>query len=120
MTYEDRVQLFCLKCSILTRELNQQKSRYLVQEQRSDLERYTDELVDSHLAQIDLRIQRDALKMGEFYRMFYAVENDIRQTISTTLDAAHGSGWWEAKVPPAVKDNVKKLRDREETEGVPP
>ena len=58
--------------------------------------------------------------MGDFYRMFYTVENDIRQFIEQTLDDVHGDGWWKDLVPSAVKDNVKKIKEREENEGIPP
>src|SRR4051794_38047042 len=48
------------------------------------------------------------------------LENDIRQLIVETLEAAHGANWWDTKVPQGVKDEAKKNRGREEQAAVSP
>ena len=117
---DSEIELFSLKCAVITRDLHKIMGELSLNDERSELEKYTDVLVEGHLTQIDARILTDAKKMGEFYRIFYALENDIRQLISETMDSSHPSGWWMDHVPPAVKDNVSKNKDREEAEGIPP
>ncbi|AXC50457.1 hypothetical protein DRW48_12900 [Paracoccus suum] len=56
--------------------------------------------------------------MGEFYRMFYSLENDIRELIANTMEELHGPNWWGDKVPQAVRDNVKKNKENEDSEGL--
>ncbi|WP_430463739.1 Swt1 family HEPN domain-containing protein [Tabrizicola sp.] len=102
------------------RDLREHSSYGSGRDNRSELERYTDALVDRHLEQIDPSIQADAQKMGEFYRMFYALENDIRDMIAAAMEAEFGESWWGEKVPSAVRDNVKSNKAKEDKEGIPP
>jgi Swt1-like HEPN len=114
------VELFCLKGAVLFRELRSVLPSGQLVDGRTELERYTDALVDRHLDQIDNSIRSDAHRMGEFYRMFYSLENDIRDLIATTMEDAHGQYWWGNKVPENVRSNVKKNQANEDNEGLPP
>jgi hypothetical protein len=58
--------------------------------------------------------------MSEFYKLFYALENDIRDLIESTLADSKGQDWWDTAVPQMVRENVKKNYDREASEGLPP
>jgi hypothetical protein len=120
MSSEPFIELFCLKSGILTKEVNKELSVFAKRDVRSDLERYTDTLIDRFLLQADPSIRTDAARMGDFYRMFYTLENDIRQFIDLTFKDGHGDGWWEACVPASIKDSVKGIKEREENEGIPP
>lgn len=120
MNSEAYIELFCLKAGLVNRELRTVLGSDTRQDARSDLEKYTDSLIDRFLKQVEPGVRNDAARMGEFYRMFYTVENDIRQFIDQTFEDGHGDGWWDTYVPNAVKDNVKKVREREENEGIPP
>lgn len=114
------LELYMLKCSVITRDLAKVMGELSLIDERSEIERHTDSLVEGHLAQIDQSILIDARKMGEFYRIFYAIENDIRNLIEESMDSAFPSGWWDVHVPQALRDNVNKNKLREENEGIPP
>lgn len=121
MNEDHVVELFCLKGAVLFKDLRSVSAAPRdADDMRTDLEKYTDSLVDRYLGQIDLSIREDAHKMGELYRMFYTLENDIRELISATMDDQFGEGWWGEKVPVDVRSNVKNNKKREETEGIPP
>jgi hypothetical protein len=120
MEQEVLLELYFLKCAVIKRDLSRVLGELSLQDERSEIERHTDVLVEGHLSQIDDSILSDAKKMGEFYRIFYAIENDIRQLIGETMDAAFPDGWWSANTPQAVRDNVEKNKAREESEGIPP
>lgn len=93
MTDQVIVELFCLKGAVMFKDLRAFSSVTPFDDDRTELEKYTDALVDRHLEQIDPSILNDAHKMGEFYRMFYALENDIRDMIATTMEDSCGPSW---------------------------
>ncbi len=47
---------------------------------RSALERETDTLISGYIDQINFEIVSNAERMAEFYKVFFALENDIRVT----------------------------------------
>ncbi len=120
MVSEVVLELYMLKCSVITRDLARVMGELSLRDERSEIERHTDGLVEGHLNQIDYQILSDARKMGEFYPIFYALENDIRQLIGETMDVAYPQGWWTSYTPQAVRENVEKNKQREEAEGIPP
>lgn len=70
-----------------------------------------DEVVDIELFEQD--IVNAAKKMANFYVLYYSFENTIRRLISERLTEKYGLGWWDLKVPGAIKDAVKKKQDDE-------
>lgn len=70
-----------------------------------------DELVDTDL--FEHEILRKAKKMADFYILYFSLENSVRKLITDVLTEKHGVEWWEKKVPPRVKENVKKLQEKE-------
>lgn len=117
---EDRIELFVLKAPVITRELRAVFVDQRLSGARGSLEAQADSLVSDYLKQVDIAILSDADRMSEFYKLFYAFENDIRDLIEDTMIDAHGHDWWEEAVPQSVRDNVKKNYDREASEGLPP
>lgn len=113
-------ELFVLKCAVITRALRATTSEIGTEPSRSPLESVTDTLVADFLSQVDFEVQRDAARMAEFYKIFYALENDIRGLIADTLAEAKGPNWWETAVPQAVRENVNRNREKEASEGLPP
>jgi hypothetical protein len=69
------------------------------------------ELVDTDL--FESEILRKAKKMADFYVLYFSLENSVRKLITDVLSEKHGAEWWEKKVPPGVKDTVKKLQKDE-------
>lgn len=117
---EDRIELFVLKAPVITRELRAVFVSQRLSGARGSLEAQADSLVSDYLKQVDIAILADAERMSEFYKLFYALENDIRDLIEDTMIDAFGYDWWQDRVPQAVRDNVKKNYDREASEGLPP
>src|SRR3546814_4180873 len=87
---------------------------------RGALVKQADSLVTEYLRQIDYDVLADADRMSEFYKLFYALENDMRDLIESAMSESKGIDWWDTWVPQAVRDNVKKNHEREASEGLPP
>jgi Swt1-like HEPN len=120
MSREHDVELFILKNAVITRDL---RSAFVAQgtgKTRGMLEAQADSLVTEYLRQVDFETLADAERMSEFYKLFYALENDMRDLIESTLADSKGSEWWAKAVPQVVRDNVQKNHDREASEGLPP
>jgi hypothetical protein len=114
----DDVELFILKAGATNAELHQALQDPEVALVRSEIERATDKLVAGHLEQIDATIRQNAERMAEFYKIFYILENDIRNLVNETLNDAIGEGWWDSVVPQAVRDTVTRNIERESDEGL--
>jgi hypothetical protein len=113
-------RLFILQNAAITADLRKVMDKTGLAHTKSDLEKATDALVVSHLGQVDYKIRNSAARMAEFYQMFYVLENDIRQLVSSVLEEAFGDTWWTKKVPPEVQKNANFSRQRESKEGLPP
>jgi hypothetical protein len=114
------VELFILKNAAIGTELDEVLAQLNISTKKSDVELATDRLVDDYIRQIDHTIRKNAERMSEFYKIFYILESDIRELVESTLEDDKGQAWWEATVPQEVRENVKKNRDRESNEGLPP
>jgi Swt1-like HEPN len=58
--------------------------------------------------------------MAEFYQLFYMLENDMRQFVSSILFDTYGKDWWKSHAPEAVRTYAKTNKDKENREGLPP
>lgn len=106
------VELFVLKCAVIETslraslaEFNTGSSNALSQSDNAQLEQL--------IKQFDLANRKNAAHMSRYYEIFYLLENDIRRLIVETMEAAHGSTWWDSCVPSGVLEEVRKNRDRE-------
>lgn len=118
---EDReIELFVLKNAVITRDLRSAFTTNRVGHVRGALEAQADSLVEEYLKQVDFETLADAERMSEFYKLFYALENDIRDLIEATMVDSKGADWWKTAVPQFVRDNAQKNNDREAAEGLPP
>ncbi len=109
---EHTVELFVLKCAVIESGL-----RSLLAQYNMDTTRLSgaggDEKLEPFIKQFDLENRRNAAQMAGYYEIFYLLENDIRRLIVDTMEAAHGSHWWDTHVSQGVLDEVKKNRNRE-------
>lgn len=60
------------------------------------------------------QIRTQATAMQAVYVKFFCLENAARELIAQRLSERHGLGWWDAKVPSKIRDNVEKLKKKEE------
>ncbi|MEH3061387.1 MAG: Swt1 family HEPN domain-containing protein [Methylobacterium radiotolerans] len=114
------IELFALKNAAITADLQEVLKEKAYSNQRGEVEIAADKLVDDHLKQIDVSIRLNAERMAEFYKIFYMLENDIRNMVQDTLEESAGISWWENKVPQNVRENARKNRERESNEGLAP
>lgn len=114
----NEVELFILKAGATNAQLHQALQAPDVALVRSEIEHATDKLVAGHLEQVDASIRQNAERMSEFYKIFYILENDIRNLVEETLEDAVGETWWSSSVPQVVQDSVKRNVDREADEGL--
>jgi Swt1-like HEPN len=70
-----------------------------------------DNVVDTELFEADIISQ--AIKMADFYVLYYSLENTIRRLISGRLHEQYGLNWWENKVPAGVKNGVADKQRKE-------
>jgi len=56
----------------------------------------------------------EAKRMGEVYPYVYVLENSVRELIRTTLEASHGTDWWDSCAP---KEAVSKAAERQDKQG---
>lgn len=64
--------------------------------------------------------RREAEAMSEPYKIFYCLENSVRETIALVLSEKHESDWWEKKIPEDIRKKVELNRKRELEAGVTP
>ena len=114
----DDVELFILKAGATNAQLHQALQDPDMAMVRSEIEHATDKLVAGHLEQVDASSRQNAERMAEFYKIFYILENDIRNLVEETLNDAVGEGWWGSAVPQAMQDSVKRNIERESDEGL--
>ena len=120
MTSDRDIELFMLKNAVLTRGLRSAFASQKIGSPRGALEAQADLLLTDYLRQVDFEIVSNAERMSEFYKLFYALENDMRDLIELAMVEAKGEDWWKIAVPQVVRDNVQKNHDREASEGLPP
>jgi hypothetical protein len=117
---ENEIELFILKNAAITQSLRAVLVGQHLGHIRGPLEVQADSLVAEYLKQVDYSTLADAERMSEFYKLFYALENDIRDLIEEAIAEVRGDAWWETAVPQAVRENAQKNFDREAAEGLPP
>jgi len=83
---------------------------------------HADDNEGDYFPQFEEKVRRDALQMSKHYEVFYCLELSTRELIKTTLEAAHGTDWWNTispeVVPSAVKQNAAANMKRELDSGV--
>lgn len=110
------IELFLLKCAVIETDV------------RSLLAGYKDEMehdftisngsLEPYIKQFRLENRVNAAKMARYYQIFYMLENDIRDLIADTLEAAHGIDWWTKCVPEPVQQEAERNREREAKAGI--
>jgi hypothetical protein len=113
MTAETDIELFVLKSAVIKVEVD--KALGKAEGEQPLGPRST---MSPLFAQITGEIRTNAEKMAEYYKLFYMLENDIREFINETLKAAHGSDWWKVCAPEAAKSEFETNRKRELDSGV--
>lgn len=105
----DDVELFVLKCAAL---------KLAVDAEAGSPPPVIESSLAPFVSQFPADIRYRAERMSEYYKLFYMLENDMRQLIDQTLTAAYGSKWWDDHAPQSAKDECKNNQQREQEAGV--
>lgn len=61
------------------------------------------------------KIIYNATKMSSVFKVFFCLENAVRELIQERLAERFGLTWWDDKVPKKIIESVEKLKKKEET-----
>jgi hypothetical protein len=75
---------------------------------------------ETYYPQFDERFRREAAEMAVNFRIFYCLENSIRELISEALEEHYGVNWWSEAMSPAIKSAAEGLRQKETDMGAVP
>lgn len=120
MNTNHKLELFLLKCAPIRAELDSILSSHDPALGAEEAGRAADEIMKEYSAQIGLDLRRQAGRMAEYYRIFYMLENFIRDFVNTVMTEAVGEDWWDTEVPDNIKDAARRSRERELHSGVTP
>lgn len=110
----DSVELFLLKCAPLKLAVEEALQPDAAIKESADIE--SD--LRSSVSQFSSDLRQRAEAMAEFYKLFYMLENDIRDLIDETLTGEYGLGWWAEKTAPSARDECRLNQQREAEFGV--
>lgn len=117
---ENLYELFILKCAPIRADLDHLSFGYDSESIQKLSNIKSDPLIKEYISQIGLGDRSQADRMAEYYKIFYMLENFIRDFVSSILEEENGEDWWESCVPDVIKDSAKKSRERELSAGVTP
>jgi len=72
----------------------------------------SDVIDETYYPQFDERFRAEAAEMAVNFRIFYCLENSIRELISETLEEHFGESWWN-EISPNIKTAAEGLRQKE-------
>jgi hypothetical protein len=75
---------------------------------------------ETYYPQFDEKYRVEAAQMAVNFRIFYCLENSIRELILEALEDFYKDKWWEEGVPPIIREAAEKLRQRELDMGAVP
>jgi Swt1-like HEPN len=116
MPAEQSLKYFILNNLGIRADLKEVESRYDVEivrgTQASRQERYYPQFAD--------KLRREAEQMADHYKIFYCLENFLRELITSKLQEEQGEKWWDTAVPEVVRKNAADNRKNEITSGNTP
>lgn len=68
---------------------------------------------ETYYPQFDERFRQEAANMAANFRIFYCLENSVREIIQESLVEFYKEEWWVKGVPDPIRDDAEKLRQRE-------
>jgi len=119
MNPSDSLKLFGLNNLAVEAKIKSLQSQLNVDLGRADSSQ-TKSLDDAYYPQFPERLRIEAAEMARHYRVFYCLENFVRELIVEVLSESIGPAWWDTNVPEAVRTNAERNRQREIDLGVTP
>lgn len=113
----ERLQLMHVSRQLLRVDLQEIESRYDLDPILPLIERTVPE-EEGYYLQFSAETRRQAQEMAQYYRIFYCLENFIRDLVESQMEEAHGENWWEEDVIESIKTAVRSNKQREQDNGV--
>jgi len=73
---------------------------------------------EGYYLQFPAEMRRQAVEMSQYYRIFYCLENSIRDLVESQLEEAYGEDWWYEFAPENIRTSVASNQHREQDNGV--
>ena len=80
--------------------------------------RTAEEEEEGYYLQYPSELRRQASAMSQYYRIFYCLENSIRDLVESQLEEAYGEDWWNEHVADRIREAVAGNISREQDNGV--
>jgi hypothetical protein len=116
MKSEEMIELYVLKCASLKIAMDGVNSNNSLA--KSPEIEHNQEASTPFITQFSAIVRDNAENMSNYYKIFYMLENDMRQLIDDTLVEAYGADWWDQHAPQSTKDECRLNQQREQEAGV--
>jgi hypothetical protein len=120
-TQSEAIKQFGITSQLIEHDLDRVERELGIDLKRGHVSSLAAEADESYYPQIENDIRVEAAEMAPHYEVFYSLETTIRRFIKETLEAEQGPGWWNSSlVPPQIKNDAEKRRQREIDTGMTP
>lgn len=114
----ERLQLMHISRQLLNVELEDIATRHGLDPISPAESRSAEEEEEAYYLQYPAELRRQAVAMSQYYRIFYCLENSIRDLVESQLEEAYGEEWWTEHVPDNIRSAVEANKQREQDNGV--
>jgi hypothetical protein len=116
MKIDDYLRSFGMSGLLVSEELKSVEQRFNIE--LGHVIRISPQSSTEYYPQFEQSVRSEAAEMARHYELFYCLEQAIRKLITETFDEAEGVNWWDAKVPPQIIADVKRLQKNEIDSGI--
>jgi hypothetical protein len=117
MLEQNRVELFVLKCTHLSKLYSTSSDQTDTTVELDVIQEAGRALTKNFMSQIDPDTIEKSNLMSEYYKLFYALEVDIRNFVTEVMEE-QTPDWWSVKVPDVVKSSVARNQEKEQKAAV--
>lgn len=114
----ERLQLMHISRQLLQVDLEDIAARHALDPIAPADSASAEEEEEAYYLQYPADLRRQAVEMSQYYRIFYCLENSIRDLVESQLEEAYGEDWWDEHVPERIRDAVANNIQREQDNGV--
>lgn len=115
---QELLQLMHMSRQLLQVELEEIATRYDLDSLTPVGIKTADEEDEQYYLQFPAEMRRQAKEMAQYYRIFFCLENSIRDLVESQLEEAFGENWWSEHVPSNIQSSVESNKLREQDNGV--
>lgn len=114
----DGLQLMHISRQLLQVEFEDIATRYGLDPIAPAESKSAEEQEEAYYLQYPAELRRQAVAMSQYYRIFYCLENSVRDLVESQMEEAHGENWWDERVLENIKQSVESNKQREQDNGV--